>query len=415
MSLKNLGVVMKTMQESGWGYKLLLIGLTISFLSFLGCKTTEKIVEVPVETRVEVPVEKIVEVEKIVYVDRPVEDEQGTVRNQESSTTTLQPFTTDRLLQAINSGTSYKNFQYYISEAIVLKDSRTGIRINSGNLGEFEVRDASSSEEVEILEETGGEARDLFSKKNKPQILSISFDESTDALLTFVENTEDHLFELQYEEGEGNNTIKYGGKEYNLEFEEVPHLLIKEDVLSTENPAKKILPGRAIKTGVDDATAPLESFTKDKILQAIDSGTSYKNFQYYISGPITLDNNKTAKRISASVTGDYVVRNTSSSEEIELSKETKGEAIELDSKKNKPWVLSVYFDETSTSQLLFVEDPADQLFKLQYNKGEEGKTVNFDGKTYYVSFDETPYLLVRKTEVSTDTPARKTIPGRFLK
>jgi hypothetical protein len=135
-----------------------------------------------------------------------------------------------------------KKFQYFLSETTEMERSwnTSALRLNSK--GELTQEDNRFQEKIIVEKETMGVAVDIrIDEDYEHWEIDIRFDSAGDRILTFRENDEGSSFDLLYIQTQTGKKIPYGEEEYNLNFGEIPRLLIR----MTENSRNRM----AVTTG----------------------------------------------------------------------------------------------------------------------------------------------------------------------
>jgi hypothetical protein len=167
-----------------------------------------------------------------------------------------------------------------------------------------------------------------------------------------------------------------------------------------------------------DAASPsalLYPFSREMIDLAAKSEVSIKNFQYYISETVLLENEKNTQRISHNNRGEVLLQESSTHEQIVINRETGGKLTNITTDDNgKSWILEVRFGNNNNDFLLFKESTDGTRFELAYLENEDVKKVSMGGVEYVLRFTERPCLLVKLVRVLNSRPDRTILPGALL-
>jgi hypothetical protein len=158
---------------------------------------------------------------------------------------------------------------------------------------------------------------------------------------------------------------------------------------------------------------PLRPFTREIITLAAKNEVSIKNFQFYISETVSLENDKSIRRISHNSTGEVFLQDNSTRGQIVIYKETAGKLTNITTD-GKFWTLEVRFDDNSNNPLFFRESEDGQRFELVYLETDEIKTLSFGGVEYVLTFTERPCLLIKLAKTSNSQPNRTILRGVYV-
>ncbi|GHU49297.1 hypothetical protein FACS1894200_07790 [Spirochaetia bacterium] len=398
-----------------------IVGLTL-----VACGSTPAPV---VEARVEITIDPPPVIPKIPVAEPAPKVAEPSVKDTRGS---LQPLTVKNLVRAIESGRSYADFQYYISQSVTLRNRNSDNLIQPGDDGEFILWDAAAAGELEIPQETRGEALNLEQIKNDEgdttYSFTVSFDTDETRQLTFTKNSGNGpFFELQYEGAGEEKTLQYGGKVYGLSLADddaPPILLVWEIIESTGEALRTTVSAGGANTALNGRLRP---FTTERLLQAEASEEgNYERFQYYISKSITLKYHEPAGTVEAGEEGEYILYDTGEHTRIAILDGASGFALDRLQTQNEEgedvFALSINFAEdtqTGPGAIPFIEDTGgifDHSFKLQYETSGDVKTIVVAGKTYELDFDgEPPILQVWEVVASDiDDQGTKYVQGRPL-
>jgi hypothetical protein len=150
----------------------------------------------------------------------------------------LVPITREIIQQVSRSGLNVNKLRYFLSSDFVLEYEKTTQSVDINDRGEGILRDVSVKGQVAIKQGAGGVLVDYRHSAGELIILEVGFDsENEDYTLSFLENPEDHGFDLMFDPGNGDShTVSYGDEVYTLRSADVPRLLIRfEQEPSTES------------------------------------------------------------------------------------------------------------------------------------------------------------------------------------
>jgi hypothetical protein len=140
-----------------------------------------------------------------------------------------------------------KKFQYFLSGSMELERSwnTSTLRLNTG--GELSQENIRFQEKIILEKETMGVAVDIrIDKDYEHWEIDIRFDRVNGRILTFRENDTEGSFDLLYVQAQTGKKIPYGTEEYNLNFAEIPRLLIRIAENSRDRPAVTMVEGVAV-------------------------------------------------------------------------------------------------------------------------------------------------------------------------
>jgi hypothetical protein len=151
---------------------------------------------------------------------------------QEESSPEIPPL---RLLTKTILGRAYnrdhldpKKFQYFLSETMEMERGRNSSTLSLNTRGELSREDELTREKIILEKETMGVAVDIrIDKDYEHWEIDIRFDPADERILSFRENDEGSGFDLVYAQTQTGKKIPYGKEEYDLDFGEIPRLLIR--------------------------------------------------------------------------------------------------------------------------------------------------------------------------------------------
>ncbi|MDR2078242.1 MAG: hypothetical protein LBP74_00790 [Treponema sp.] len=144
-----------------------------------------------------------------------------------------------------------RDLQYFISSGITLEHGK-GMQINIEifQSGEGIIEEINAQEKIIIPKDTGGilipEAGPAV--PGGPRTLKICFDDTDDHTLTFRENPSDSRYYLAFsEDRQYGEFTEYGSETYRVKFNgEIPHLYVRLDERTDDQPRTRELPGRYV-------------------------------------------------------------------------------------------------------------------------------------------------------------------------
>jgi hypothetical protein len=164
-----------------------------------------------------------------------------------------------------------------------------------------------------------------------------------------------------------------------------------------------------------DQGTVLRPLTMDVINEVGNRGITIKNFAYYISASVILENRQNSRQIEINNQGEGVLRDMYTQNQVIVNRETEGMLVAMyrESPTNK-LVLGISFDENNEGNtLLFRETTSARHFELRYDD-EASRTIEYGGQIWQVRFNggETPRLLIKFEEQTTVEPKSRQLLGR---
>ena len=139
----------------------------------------------------------------------------------------LQPVTA-ALVEELNMYGAVNNFQYYLSNPLVLISAGSGVAHGANNRGVLELTSDFAQDIAIISANTRGEVIDFKQNTESKMLLELSFETGTaNSRLNFTESESDGYFYLEVD----NGTTLYGGRRYLVQDNagSLAHLLIGID------------------------------------------------------------------------------------------------------------------------------------------------------------------------------------------
>ncbi|GHT64738.1 hypothetical protein FACS1894110_05000 [Spirochaetia bacterium] len=179
------------------------------------------------------------------------------------------------------------------------------------------------------------------------------------------------------------------------------------------------------------STIPLRPITREIIQLARENGVDIKNFQYYISTTIKLEQQKITRSMEIDSEGAGILKNISTSRTVIINKETKGKYITSHPHAINPAVIEICFDKDNENDtLFFTASPDGKYFSLKL-ESEKSQTIKYGGEIYDLWYPDSPdanaktptrhrpdpippQLLIRFDERMLSVPDIQVVPGNNI-
>jgi hypothetical protein len=137
-----------------------------------------------------------------------------------------------------------------------------------------------------------------------------------------------------------------------------------------------------------------------------------KKFQYFLSETVEMDRDLNNSTLSLNNKGELAQEDTLIHERIIFEKETMGVATDIRIDENfEYWEIDVRFDPMDTRVLTFKENHRGDGFDLVYVQVQGEKKIPYGKEEYNLFFENTPQLLIRMSEYSSDQMEITTAEG----
>jgi hypothetical protein len=304
--------------------------------------------------------------------------------------------------------------QFFLSSKITLEDIEVGNQTKVVD-GVVVFTDSTSRKEIAINDRTEGEAIRISRSRNGIELF-LCFDENEiNQLLFSATGGENSLFFLNFTplndpSIDARGKLSYGGKNYNLKFSGVtPHLMIR--LTEKRDPVRepREAPGRKIASARDAALEPPQALTTE-IMDRLKKTPDYNigQYQFYLSGAITLEGIDNPKKVSVNSSGEVIFEERPTTRVITIKDKTAGLAVKIDEDDN----LYICFEQEDKYQLVFSPSKADSLFYLTTNS-PRGSWPYGGGNDYNIRFSgRVPSLQISVRNEGGDTTDQRTAPGR---
>jgi hypothetical protein len=159
----------------------------------------------------------------------------------------MRPLTRAVLEQLRYNGDDIKRLQYYISTRITLENEIGTQKLEISPQGEGLLMENYETDRIIIVKEAGGILVRAGEDRTGRLILDVSFEDDTDAVLSFRENHADRYFYLIDRESYGERLVRYGDGLYSLRAHgNKPHLLIQFAEITETWPTNREVRGRLL-------------------------------------------------------------------------------------------------------------------------------------------------------------------------
>jgi len=339
----------------------------------------------------------------------------------------LSPFTIGILNRLRNEAEAFAidQCQFFLSGGITLErnDEEKDQRVENGTAVFI---DNINRKEIIINEKTEGAALRVLQNQNE-FLLPLCFDQDDRYQLAFSasrnENSQFYLRFTQHNDqsSDARNNLLYGGQRYRIKFNEgIPYLMIKltekKDTVRYQNEAS----GRKVAyagTAAFDSSMPLTTDILNRMKKSADF--SIDQYQFYLSGAITLERFNNQKKVSI-IDGAVVFEDNPTSWYITIKDRTEGVAIEQAEENGDEINLHICFDKDERYQLVFsasTRDPQSQFFLkfIPFNDSLDDARGNLEyaGQDYKLRFNGgRPHLRISLRKEGEDTMEQHIVPGR---
>jgi hypothetical protein len=329
----------------------------------------------------------------------------------------LSSFTVGILNRLVNETENFNinQCQFFLSSKITLEDIEVGNQTRVVD-GVVVFTDSTSKKEIAINDRTEGEAIRMSRSRNGIELF-LSFDENEINQLQFSATGagENALFFLSFTplndpSIDARGKLSYGGRNYNLKFSGVtPHLMIR--LTEKRDPVRELreAPGRKIASAGAATLEPPQALTTE-IMERLKRTPDYNigQYQFYLSGAITLEGIDNPKKVSVNSSGEVIFEERPTTRVITIKDKTAGLAVKIDEADN----LYICFEQEDRYQLVFSPSKADSQFYLKTNP-PRGSWPYGGGNDYNIRFSGgVPSLQISVRNEGGNTTDQRTAPGR---
>jgi len=341
----------------------------------------------------------------------------------------LSPFTIGILNRLRNEAEAFTidQCQFFLSGGITLErnDEEKDQRAENGTAVFI---DNISRKEIKINEKTEGAAYRILQNQSEI-LLPLCFDQDDRYQLAFsATRNENSQFFLRFNQqsdpsSDARGNLLYGGQRYRLKFSGgIPYLMIKltekKDPVRNQNEAS----GRKIaytSTAAFDSSVPITTDILNRMKKSEDF--SIDQYQFYLSGDITLERFNNQKKVSV-IDGAVVFEDNPTSWHITVKDRTEGVAMDQADENGDETNLHICFDQDEKHQLVFsasARDPQSQFFlkfiPLNDPLDDARGNIEYAGQDYRLRFSGgRPHLRISLRKEVEDTTDQRTAPGRRI-
>jgi hypothetical protein len=339
----------------------------------------------------------------------------------------LSPFTIGILNRLRNEAEAFTidQCQFFLSGGITLEriDEEKDQRAENGTAVFI---DNISRREIIINEKTEGAAFRILQNQNE-MLLPLCFDQEDRYQLAFsATRNENSQFFLRFNQqndpsSDARGNLVYGGQRYRLRFNGgIPYLMIKltekQDPVRNQNEVS----GRKVtyaSTATFDSSVPITTEIFSRMKRSEDF--SINQYQFYLSGAITLERFNNQKKVSV-IEGAVVFEDNPTSWHITFKDRAEGVAIDQADENEDETNLHICFDQDEGHQLVFsasARDPQSQFFlkfiPLNDPLDDARGNIEYAGQDYRLRFSGgRPHLRISLRKEVEDTTEQHTVPGR---
>jgi len=339
----------------------------------------------------------------------------------------LVPFTVGILNRLQNEAEDFSidQCQFFLSGKITLERNDEDKNQKAEN-GMAVFIDHNNRQEITVNDKTEGVALKLIQNRTGMD-LSLCFDHDDVYQLPFTAmNGESSQFFLKFNPqsdpaSDARGNLIYGRQNYKLRFSGgIPHLMIrlteKKDTLKDVREAT----GRRVSVAKTVSFEPPVPLTTD-ILNRMrrSSDFSIGQYQFFLSGAITLERFADQKRVSV-VDGAVIFENNPTSWNVSIKDKTEGVALGKIYEYGDETELYICFDQNDRNVLVFSATGRDPQFYLKASPindplSDARGSLEYGGQIYRLKFNGgRPILQISLKKEGGDTTDQHTAPGRKI-
>ena len=332
--------------------------------------------------------------------------------------TSLSPFTVGILNRLLNEADNFsiEQCQFFLSGSIVLEidNEEQSQRVDNG-MAVF--IDNTSKRVINIDDKTEGVAL-----RRDGNNLYICFDQDDRYQLSFyAARGENSQFFLNFNSpndssSDTKGSLEYGGQNYKLKFNGGrPHLMVKLIEKKDQENHRSEASGRRISNArISETPIPLTTDILNRMRKS--AGFSITQYQFFLSGDITLERFDDQKRVRIEK-GVITFEDSPSAWYFSIKDKTEGLAVKIDEESDETNIY-LCFDQNDRYQLVFSSSGRDPYFYLKSAPLNDPLTdargsLEYGGQNYRLRFNGgRPYILVSLRQEGGSKTDEHKAPGR---